>query len=110
MAVVKTSRAPGDVKRELCNIARFFEHHTDYGEYDGADAKVLLEYVKSLRQALSYRQLSKDLRHNGELADALYYATDDFYKLLRGKGSDLDPNEVVKTFKEASEKLLKEWK
>lgn len=110
MATIKASNAPANVKQCLKNIAGFFENIKDEDEtLSASQVGALVEQLKSLRQALSYRVMSSGLRANRTLADDLYAATTVMLYCFRTKKPNADVKEAIEDFKNAAKAFLEEW-
>lgn len=108
MALYKTSKAPSDVKSTLKDIAELVDDSSDDKALDSSDLKQLSKLLKKLAQALSYRGLSGELRKNRDLADTLLDATKCLQKCLDKSEEKL--KSAIEEFKDASKKLLEDWK
>ena len=108
MALYKTSNAPSDVKSTLKDIAELVDDSSDDKALDSSDLKQLSKLLKKLAQALSYRGLSGELRKNRDLADTLLDATKCLQKCLDKSEEKL--KSAIEEFKDASKKLLEDWK
>lgn len=108
MALYKTSKAPSAVKSTLKDIAELVDDSSDDKALDSSDLKQLSKLLKKLAQALSYRGLSGELRKNRDLADTLLDATKCLQKCLDKSEEKL--KSAIEEFKDASKKLLEDWK
>ena len=108
MALYKTSKAPSDVKSTLKDIAELVDDSSDDKALDSSDLKQLSKLLKKLAQALSYRGISGGLRKNRDLADTLLDATKCLQKCLDKSEEEL--KSAIEEFKDASKKLLEDWK